>query len=404
LTRAVLLVNKQKKNLKGTLVLEYLNYGERETFGGDLPVAERSTCASRPLWYDLTGGLRGDVFWPIIHKYRHVVAANPEYGSEGNKRKLICNHNLFDIAAADRKHATGLAAVLNSTIVAFFKEFYGRHAGMEGTLKTEVVDVKMLPVPDVRLASHSQLDELKCALERMGEREIDYFLEEEFLEMVPLKELEKLAAAPPRKLPPELRYSDRQDLDRVVLSIIGVPAPGIPALLERLYLETTLVYRRGRVLDIRTAANKRSTKKGNSATPHEIAESIMETLPSGLLQLYPADFLLDSEPADHYSLPEGHASLVEDMFHHPRLKFKGDDIEFRHRPQAELALALHESGLSGPLTLPVDPDRCLEINGRWRTYREGLTGRFQEEVAQRTPDEEKAGAALKLLLRWSTGK
>lgn len=401
INRQILLVNKQKKNLNNTLVLEYLKYGEKETFGGDQPVAERSSCAARPLWYDITGGLRGDVFWPMIQKYRHVVAVNPEYGEEGNKRKLICNHNLFDIAATNRKHASALAAVLNSTIVAFSKHFYGRYAEMEGTLKTEVVDVKMLPVPDTRLASDSQLKTLEGALERMGEREIDYFLEEEFLEMVPLKDLDKLAAVPPRKLPPELRYSDRQDLDRAVFSLIGVPDREIPLLLERLYLETALVYRRGRILDIRTAANKRTAKKGGSATPHEIAESVMESLPSGILKLYPADFLVDSEGVDHYSLPDGLAKLIEDMFHHPRLKFRSDEIEFRHRPQAELALALHQSGLTGTLGLPTDPERCYRVKEQWNTYLQGLASRLQEEVSQRTPDEEKANAAHKLLLRWA---
>ena len=79
-------------------------------------------------------------------------------------------------------------------------------------------------------------------------------------------------------------------------------------------------------------------------------------------------------------------------------------FEFRHRPQAELALALHESGLSGDIKLPAHDQTCLDIKDRWQSYFAGLTSRFQDEAAQRTPDEEKAAAALKLLLRWSAGK
>ena len=37
---------------------------------------------------------------------------------------------------------------LNSTIVGFFKTFYGRFAGTEGNLKTEVVDVNLMDIPD----------------------------------------------------------------------------------------------------------------------------------------------------------------------------------------------------------------------------------------------------------------
>jgi len=391
----ILLVDAPKAELKGSLVLKYIHYGEKSTFGGDHPVPERPTCAGRNLWYDLSGGVRGEGFWAKGQKYRHIVAWNSD--------RLVCNCRVYDTVPHADVPGKALVGLLNSTLVAFFKQFYGRQAGMEGTLEVMVIDANMLLVPDIRRSSRLVLEALETGVEDLARREIGAFLEDAFTEMVPLQSLAKLEATPPA-LPQELRQADREQLDCAVLRLIGVPDAEIPPLLQRIYQETTLVYRRGRVLDIRTAANKRSAKKGSSATPHEIAESIMESLPSGLLQLYPADFLADSEPADHYSLPDGHARLVEDMFHHPRLKFKGDEIEFRHRPQAELALALHESGLSGPLTLPVDPDRCLEINRRWRTYREGLTGRFQEEVAQRTPDEEKAGAALKLLLRWSAGK
>ena len=40
--------------------------------------------------------------------------------------------------------------MLNSTLVGLFKTFYGRFAGTEGNLKTEVVDVNLLEVPDPR--------------------------------------------------------------------------------------------------------------------------------------------------------------------------------------------------------------------------------------------------------------
>ena len=46
-----------------------------------------------------------------------------------------------------------LVAILNSTLIGLFKTFYGRFAGTEGNLKTEVVDVNLIEVPDPRLAS-----------------------------------------------------------------------------------------------------------------------------------------------------------------------------------------------------------------------------------------------------------
>ncbi len=46
-----------------------------------------------------------------------------------------------------------LAGVLNSTWVVLSKFQYGRPVGVEGNLKTEVVDVKMMIVPDPEKAS-----------------------------------------------------------------------------------------------------------------------------------------------------------------------------------------------------------------------------------------------------------
>ncbi len=85
----------------------------------------------------------------MAQQYRHIVAANPE--------SLICNHNLFDVAAESLSETERLAlvAVLNSTVVGLFKTFYGRFAGTEGNLKTEVVDVNLLEVPDPRRAKTS---------------------------------------------------------------------------------------------------------------------------------------------------------------------------------------------------------------------------------------------------------
>jgi hypothetical protein len=398
LSRVVFLVNEPKVALKGTLALQYIKYGEKETFGKDKVVPERSTCKSRPIWYDVSGGKRGDAFWPMTQKFRHVVPSNPEYGSEKNKRKLMCNHNVFDIASNDRTLSKVLVAMLNSTVVAFFKQFYGRRAGMEGTLKTEVVDVKMLLVPDIRRASPSIQIALLTPFEQMTAREIDYFLEEAFLPMIPLEKLEGMISKPPT-LPSELRHSDRQELDRTILSLIGVPEREIADLLERLYRETTLIYRRGRILDIRTSENKRKANKSGSASAKEIADSVVEGLPSGTIRVYPKDFLNDLNDVDHYSLPEGAAKLVEDMFHNPRLTFKSDQIEFRHREQAKLALTLHNSGIDSTIPLPIDSSHCDRIQKEWTSYWANLNELLKHEVEQRTPDEQKTEAALRILLR-----
>jgi hypothetical protein len=153
LKRQILLVSEPKSKLKGTHVLKYIEWGERETF--DDPdgktVLERSTVAARQSderqWYDITVKRRGDCFWPMAQQYRHIIAFN-----DG---KLICNHNLFDVFAPEKVVPKVFGAVLNSTLVTLIKQFFGRLVGREGNLKTEVIDAQVFH--RVKMASCSNM-------------------------------------------------------------------------------------------------------------------------------------------------------------------------------------------------------------------------------------------------------
>jgi ATP-dependent DNA ligase len=56
--------------------------------------------------------------------------------------------------------------------VGLFKHFYGRYAGSEGALKTEIVGVLMLEVPSPVGACHKMCERLRTALEAIGRREL----------------------------------------------------------------------------------------------------------------------------------------------------------------------------------------------------------------------------------------
>lgn len=62
----MLVVDKPAEALKGTHVLSYIRRGQRETFGGDMPLPKRPTCASRPLWYDVTHYPTGSIILPKL--------------------------------------------------------------------------------------------------------------------------------------------------------------------------------------------------------------------------------------------------------------------------------------------------------------------------------------------------
>lgn len=66
--------------------------------------------------------------------------------------------------------------ILNSSLVALIKTFYGRYAGTEGNLKTEIVDVVMIEVPDPRNAKKDILRKLESVFARMQARRVTRLL------------------------------------------------------------------------------------------------------------------------------------------------------------------------------------------------------------------------------------
>ena len=191
---------------------------------------ERPTCATRQSWYDLTRLVKpGFAFWPKAQQYRHIIPANPD--------RMICNCNLYDLDS-DTLNATeqiALVASLNSTIVGFFKTFYGRFAGTEGTLKTEVVDVNLMEVPDPRGVSATLSRRLEVAFDSLARRESGRLVEEQLMDCHSPQRARNLAAGP-LVLPKELQQPDRRELDDAVFEMLGVSdfAPR-RELIDRLY-------------------------------------------------------------------------------------------------------------------------------------------------------------------------
>src|SRR5207247_2047399 len=248
----------------------------RQTFASKkskaVPVPQRSTCASRPVWYDLTTDKIGIAFWPKTQKYRHIVPTNPE--------RLVCNCNLYTIVpkTTSAHEGTAIAAILNSTIVALFKCFYGRYAGSEGTLKTEVVDTILLEIPDPRGIAREMADRLSTALSKMTKRPVTHLVEQALLDCHSEEEMREILRETP-KLPAELLQEDRRELDDAVFELMGVvDKKQRKKLIEELYRETTAYYRYQRTQDIQ-AMEDRAGKKGRRFGPQELADSIWHALP-----------------------------------------------------------------------------------------------------------------------------
>jgi hypothetical protein len=269
LDRVVLWVNKDLKDIKGTYAWHYINWGAKQTFASTkskaVPVPMRATVAGRDPWYDLTGLEPGIGFWPKTQKYRHIVPWNPS--------RLSCNCNLYDIHSMGlvSHEENALMAVLNSTLVGLFKHFYGRYAGSEGTLKTEIVDALMLELPSPVGAPSELCERLRMTLETIGKRKVTHLVEQEFLDCHTELMMRELQAAP-LGLPLELQHHDRRELDLLVFELLGVTdSKRREELVDRLHRETSLYHREQRVQDIRSSINRSKTKGGGDVSQIELA-------------------------------------------------------------------------------------------------------------------------------------
>jgi hypothetical protein len=238
LDRVVLWVNQELKDIKGTYAHHFITWGSKQTFASNkskaVPIPQRPGCAGRSPWYDLTGREAGTGFWPMAQQYRHIIPANPN--------KLVCNHNLFALhtLTANLSATRALMPIQNTTLIALIKCFFGRYAGAEGNLKTEVVDTVLIEIPDPHHVTEPVLEKLETALTSMQKREVTHLVEEAFLRCKTAEDVRE-AARLPLGLPRELQQADRRALDDAVFELLGeADAARRAELVDRLYREVAL--------------------------------------------------------------------------------------------------------------------------------------------------------------------
>ena len=206
----VLMVGGTLEALRGQLVVSYLRRGEQLGVHKVVTVAARAS-SSRP-WYDLTNARKADLLWAKSLQYRHCAPLNPQ--------RFAANCNLYTVHLDD--DPTVAAAILNSSIVILSKHLYGRPVGVESNLKTEVVDINMMPVPDWTQADHILRSRLIAAFNRLRTRSVLGMLSARRLRSSALlqkgliEELQQLDDST------EFDQADRQELDDAVLELLGI--------------------------------------------------------------------------------------------------------------------------------------------------------------------------------------
>ncbi|MCD6395659.1 MAG: SAM-dependent DNA methyltransferase [Planctomycetes bacterium] len=385
--RMILLIDKPKSKLKGTHVLRYIAWGEKQGYHKGATCAARVT--SERQWYDLTGHTRGRLFWPKAQQYKHAIPVN--------NNVLQCNCNLYDLCP---KHIDDqlMAGILNSTIVILSKYQYGRPVGVEGNLKTEVVDVNMMLVPKPIKANSSTSVRVTRAFRAMKKRKA--------LQLLPERRLRRMAYLHKGKEDElqelsdrcELDMDDRRQLDDAVLELLGVTSRKTrQELIDRLYSYLRDFFEWTRQKEEKAIVNKKNTKRRGPAKPVEIARQIYDELIEkrpDFLKEYDPDFLDRNKPFDTFDIPaEGEAQVYSDMLVPHAVRFtKGNKelaIVATNTPsQDALLVLLIKSGTRGLVRVPHEEQICRDLLARYDRFIQQRVCYVLELIKDRTADED----------------
>jgi len=407
LERLVLMVSEPLTDLKGSYVQKYLRYGEKTTFASKkskaVPVPLRATCASRERWYDLTYTKRGHLVWPKSQQYRHVVIHN--------QNRLIVNCNLYDVTVVDQETCPPeiLAAILNSTLVGLTKVYFGRYAGTEGNLKTEVVDVNLLEIPDPRHVTKAVARKLQDAFKKLCQRDTSPMVEEDLMECHDVERAQRLAQRP-IQLPWELQQPDRRALDLAVFELLGVAdAHEREALCDELYRETAAHFRQIRVVEIQKQ-KQRAGSGGGEYRNDELAADLWDGLTVDERQPLAEWFAVQTATDKPIVIPEGRASLPDasDMLDANTVFFRESGagkaavkpVSLPSRSHAEIVFTLAQHGLRGSIRLPQSARDANELRTNLEARLVANSETANRLARSRTSDEARIADVVNLLEHW----
>ena len=379
--RMVINASVPRARIRRTHFGDYVSYAERQGWHTGTVIASRAR--TRP-WYDLAlmaKSERAPILWTKSQQYRHIVPLN--------KDRLAVNCNLYNVWPLDNAFSELLWAVLNSTVAVLAKHQFGRAAGVEGNLKTEVVDVNMMLVPDIRKAPPDAAQRAVAACERMSRRNARRYLYEEFT------------------------LDDRRELDDATLEILGIEDPDErDALRDRLYRDVTEMQQSIRDREIIAQRDRRRSARRGASTPQDVADELWTEHESSLdLLQFPEDFITRPPNSrnwgDLFDLPSGEVEVglamidADGMLMAGTIRVGGRDgeiIDVGSVPQARFLEALSMCHREGQVSLP--PDQvCDDAVSSFHQYRTELRARISQLTHRRTTNRQRRTAITNALLR-----
>jgi len=159
-----------------TGLLQYIQEGEND---GE---HEGSTCASRPVWFDLGEQTPPELFHPRFFKWRLFTVAN--------RGRVLTTDAVQCVQVKSEYDSKVVTGVMNSSLYAAAVECWGRVEG-NGVLQLMTYETKSIPVPDIRTFSEEACDAIREATDALlaGEEGAGKRLNEAVLEAVGVDEI-----------------------------------------------------------------------------------------------------------------------------------------------------------------------------------------------------------------------
>ncbi len=397
-SRQILLAPSPKRALKSH-AKAYISWGEK------IGAHRGATCTQRVTkerdWYDLTGHRRGIAFWPKAQQYKHVIPLN--------SANLQANCNLYDLFPTEEISSMALTAILNSTLVILAKHQFGRPVGNEGNLKTEVVDVSMMLVPDLRKATRPVIAKLESCMERLSDRAPLQLLSKCRMRSMAFERAGKTAELEQLPDVSELDMPDRRELDHAVLELLGIKTrKERDERMGKLYAYLREFFEETRRKEELAIGNKNVTKRKGAVSPQDLAVQIAHELNTSEPQLFKTyrDFFRDAGIGDNWiakevpaeGLPELHVDMHDIGLCFMRGKKQLLLMELPSVSHAELAKVSITEMRREMVKLPREESDCKSLLKKYSAFLAKRDMRLCELVAERVADKEVQAKTFELLV------
>jgi len=305
----MLLVEKPEKELKKTNVLKYIRRVEAKS-------------SKKPGWYNLGSRKPYPIIWLRTPYNRHIVYLNQ------------INLGVIDHVEVESTEPEKLCLLLNSTLYALLRELFGRAALGQGTLKTEVMDVKKFPAFPKALLQKVKTKNISAILSR------------------PIGSIfEEIGATSASEVSLDAVKPDRRELDKIIMGeILGLTDD-----------EQLEVYRavidlvKSRIEKAKSLGNRKKTKEGIDIDA--FVETVLSSIGEPTLGKFYEENILTQKPLRTKRLPEGSGKVkVEELLQGWRLYSGKKYVECDCEAEARYLKAFIGTGLN---KVKIPPENVL---------------------------------------------